>query len=212
MPHLFMNRHMHGARVDAWCTCLPGATVQWVSPTTAGVACVFLLPFFSQGGLHNLPLHTLHRCTPPTAHPTPAQKSQQEGPACVLPPEEPAKLSPREAFSFLIQSPQIRALALMAIAQGVCTNVLDLAWKSHLRLLHPTPAAYSAFMGEVAMATGVVTGGLMLATPLMFRLMQWRGVAAATPIFMMAMGMFVVSVWRCSCVHTSMCVFVLSSL
>lgn len=116
------------------------------------------------------------------------QKSQQEGPACVLPPQEPTKLSLREAFSFLIQSPQIRALALMAIAQGVCTNVLDLAWKSHLRLLHPTPAAYSAFMGEVAVATGVVTGALMLATPLMFRLMQWRGVAAATPLFMMIMG------------------------
>ncbi len=150
------------------------------------VRCVYHLALFGLGENH------IGACHEQESHITSSssQKSQQEGPACVLPPpDEPQKLSIREAFAFLINSPQIKALACMAVAQGVCTNVLDLAWKSHLRILHPTPAAYSAFMGEVAMATGLVTGALMLATPLMFRLLEWRGVAGATPRFMFVMGM-----------------------
>ena len=31
----------------------------------------------------------------------------------------------------------------MALAQGLSTNLIDIAWKSHLHMLHPSPAAYS---------------------------------------------------------------------
>ncbi len=53
------------------------------------------------------------------------------------------KLSLREAFVFLTKSRQIRCLAVMALAQGLSTNLIEIAWKSHLHLLHPSPAAYS---------------------------------------------------------------------
>jgi len=53
------------------------------------------------------------------------------------------KPSLKEAFVFLTQSKQIRCLAVMALAQGLSTNLIDLAWKSHLHMLHPSPAAYS---------------------------------------------------------------------
>lgn len=67
-------------------------------------------------------------------------------------------MSAREAWHFLKQSPQIRCLALMALAQGITTNLLDLAWKHYLHRLHASPAAYSAFLGDTAMWTGIVTG------------------------------------------------------
>lgn len=54
-----------------------------------------------------------------------------------------SKLGFKEAVVFLAQSPQIRSLAMMALAQGLTTNLLDVAWKQHLHMLHPSPAAYS---------------------------------------------------------------------
>ena len=44
---------------------------------------------------------------------------------------------------YLTQSRQIRCLAVMALAQGLSTNLIEIAWKSHLHMLHPSPAAYS---------------------------------------------------------------------
>ena len=55
-------------------------------------------------------------------------------------------------------------------------------------MLHPSPAMYAAFMGDVAMWTGIVTGSLMLCSPLLFDRFGWRGVAGATPRFMIATG------------------------
>ncbi|EIE27375.1 plastidic ADP/ATP translocase, partial [Coccomyxa subellipsoidea C-169] len=99
------------------------------------------------------------------------------------------KLSIREAVVFLTKSPQIRCLAVMALAQGLSTNLIEIAWKSHLHMLHPSPAAYSAFLGEVATWTGIVTGTLMFASPALFARWKWRGVAGATPAFMLWTGL-----------------------
>lgn len=54
-----------------------------------------------------------------------------------------SKLGFKDAVRFLAKSPQIRCLAMMALAQGLSTNLLDVAWKQHLHMLHPSPAAYS---------------------------------------------------------------------
>ena len=107
--------------------------------------------------------------------------------ACVPPP--PAHPSLRQAFTFLARSPQIRCLAVMALAQGLSANLIEIAWKSQVHLLHPSPAAYSAVMGDVAMWTGIVTGSLMLLSPSLFRAWKWRGVAGATPKFMLVAGL-----------------------
>lgn len=64
-----------------------------------------------------------------------------------LPKTRKAKLSLREALVFLTNSPQIRCLAVMALAQGLSSNLIEIAWKSHLHKLHPSPAAYSVRRG-----------------------------------------------------------------
>ncbi len=156
----------------------------------------------------------------PAPLPPPAEPAPGAGGA----PKRKAKLSLREALVFLANSPQIRCLAVMALAQGLSSNLIDIAWKSHLHMLHPTPAAYSvrpgaspraappraalpgaaavraraggprarraqAFMGDVAMWTGIVTGTLMFASPLLFERWKWEGVAGATPAFMLWTGL-----------------------
>lgn len=93
-----------------------------------------------------------------------------------------------DAWQFLSHSPQMRCLAIMALAQGVTTRLLEVSWKHYLHQLHATPAAYAAFLGDTAMWTGIVTGCLMFSSPLLFDQWGWKGVASATPKFMLWFG------------------------
>ncbi|KFM23748.1 ADP,ATP carrier protein 1, chloroplastic [Auxenochlorella protothecoides] len=101
---------------------------------------------------------------------------------------ETTSMAEAPAWHFLRQSPQIRCLALLAISQGITSNLLDLAWKHHLHRLATTPAAYSAILGDTAMWTGIVTGSLMLLSPTLFARLGWEGVAKTTPRLMLYAG------------------------
>lgn len=54
-----------------------------------------------------------------------------------------SKPSLAEIVKFLTRSPHIQCLAVMALSQGLSTNLVEIAWKSHLHMLHPSPAAYA---------------------------------------------------------------------
>ena len=72
-----------------------------------------------------------------------------------------------------------------------------MAWKGQLRILHPTPAAYSAFMGDVQLASGCLTCALMLLAPWLFKKMGWAGTLAVTPKAACGLGwaFFGFSIW-----------------
>ncbi|KAG2483156.1 hypothetical protein HYH03_017948 [Edaphochlamys debaryana] len=91
------------------------------------------------------------------------------------------KQSLAEIYRTLASSVPIRCLVVMSVAQGLCTNLMEFAWKSHIRLLYPTPAAFTSFLGDVSTWQGIVTGMLMVLSPAMFDRLGWAGVAAATP-------------------------------
>lgn len=92
------------------------------------------------------------------------------------------------AWKYLIKSPQIKCLAVMAIAQGLTTRILEVSWKTYLHMMCPSPVEYAAFLGDVAAMTGVSTALLMVFSPLLFDLMGWVGVASATPNIMLIGG------------------------
>lgn len=81
--------------------------------------------------------------------------------------------------------------------QGICTNLMDVTWKTHLRMLYPSPTEYAAAMGNVASLCGVVTGLLMMISPLLFKRLGWGGTAGATPAMLLAGGVpfFVVAIF-----------------
>ena len=95
--------------------------------------------------------------------------------------EGAAAHSLQESFRILASSLEIRCLAVMSLAQGLTTNLMEFAWKSHIKILYPSPGDFTGFLGDVATWTGVVTGALMVATPVLFDRLGWRGVASATP-------------------------------
>lgn len=55
---------------------------------------------------------------------------------------------------------------------------------------HPDPGTcwMQAFMGDVAMWTGIVTGTLMCISPMLFKFWGWKLVAGATPAFLLVAG------------------------
>ena len=124
-----------------------------------------------------------HAHSTTTSSSTPADVSPSPLP---LPPPAKRKktMTMKDAFIFLGKSPQIRCLAMMALAQGITTRLLDVSWKHYLHKLHTTPAAYAAFLGDTAMWTGIVTGSLMFTSPMLFDRIGWKGVASTTPNFM----------------------------
>lgn len=118
--------------------------------------------------------------------PLPSSATAASSPSASAPLAVPVKKSMgmKEAFIFLGKSPQIRCLAMMALAQGITTRLLEVSWKHYLHKLHTTPAAYAAFLGDTAMWTGIVTGSLMFTSPMLFDRIGWKGVASTTPNFM----------------------------
>ena len=75
-----------------------------------------------------------------------------------------------------------------------CITITSQGFTSHVFVVVSCKLAnikvmMQAFMGEVAMWTGVVTGSLMFASPILFDRLGWRGVAGATPTFMLFAGM-----------------------
>lgn len=55
-----------------------------------------------------------------------------------------------------------RCLLVTRARQGLCTSLMEFAWKSHISLLYPSPAQFTSFLGDVSLWQGVVTGGLMV--------------------------------------------------
>ena len=96
-----------------------------------------------------------------------------------------------QSLATVAGSGHIRALAACAVAQGVATTLHEFAWKDHLRQLRPTPDAYSAAMGDVATATGLLSMALMLVSPVLFARLKWYGAASASPrILLFGGGLF----------------------
>jgi ATP:ADP antiporter, AAA family len=91
-------------------------------------------------------------------------------------------------FRYCLNTASVRCLATMAIAQGLCTNLLEYAWKIHLQMYCPTSSSFTAFLGDVASLTGIVTVGMMLLAPTAFKVLGWRKTARATPTLLLFAG------------------------
>lgn len=91
------------------------------------------------------------------------------------------KMGMRESAKFLMSSKYIRDLAMLVISYGMCINIVEVTWKSKLKLAFPDPNAYSAFMGNFSSATGAVTLVMMLLGRTIFQKFGWRFAALVTP-------------------------------
>lgn len=91
------------------------------------------------------------------------------------------KMTMKESAQFLLSSKYIRDLAMLVISYGMCINIVEVTWKSKLKLAFQDPNAYSAFMGNFSSVTGAVTLAMMLIGRTIFQKFGWRVAALVTP-------------------------------
>lgn len=80
-------------------------------------------------------------------------------------------------------------LALLVICYGICINLVEVTWKSQLKMQFPNPNDYSAFMGNFSFWTGVVSVFVMLFIGgNVIRRFGWLTGALVTPIMVLVTG------------------------
>ncbi len=110
-------------------------------------------------------------------------------PADVRRAKEKPKMRLVESFKFLAKSKYIGCLALLVIAYGIAINLIEVTWKSQLKMQYPNAIDYSIFMGNFSFVTGAVTifmtlfiGGNLL------RRKGWTFTALFTPVMLLITG------------------------
>lgn len=103
--------------------------------------------------------------------------------------KEKPKLSMKDSFLYLVRSKYMGCIALLVISYGVCINLVEVTWKSQLKLQYPNPNEYNAFMGLFSQVTGVVTIFMMLFVGSnVLRRLGWGVAAQLTPIVLLLTG------------------------
>lgn len=103
--------------------------------------------------------------------------------------KEKPKMGLKDSFKHLLKSKYMGCLALLVIGYGICINLVEVAWKSQLKLAYPDPNAYSTFMGGFSRMTGIVTILMMFfVTGNVVRKLGWRTAAMITPVVLLITG------------------------
>lgn len=103
--------------------------------------------------------------------------------------KEKPKMSIKESFLYLAKSPYIGLLAILVIAYGISINIVEVTWKSQLKLQYPNSNDYSTFMGYFSTMTGAVTVLMMLFVGgNVVRKFGWGVAASITPIVLLITG------------------------
>lgn len=99
------------------------------------------------------------------------------------------KMSIVESFAFLFKSKYILCLAVLVIAYGISINLVEVTWKSQLKVQYPNYNDYSTFMGYFSTLTGAVTILMMLfGGGNIIRRKGWGFAALITPIVLLVTG------------------------
>lgn len=103
--------------------------------------------------------------------------------------KEKPKMSLKESFLFLSKSKYIGCLAVLVIAYGIAINIVEVTWKSQLKLQYPTPNDYAVFMGYFSFFTSITTIAMMLFVGgNVIRRFGWKVGALITPTVLLITG------------------------
>lgn len=98
------------------------------------------------------------------------------------------KLSFGESLKVVFGSKYLMYLAIMVLGYGVAINLVEVTWKSQMKLQFTNEADYTAAMGYFSMTTGFATIILMVAGANILRRFGWYVGAMITPMMMLITG------------------------
>lgn len=95
------------------------------------------------------------------------------------------KMSLSSNIKAILNSKTLICIVIMVLCYQLATNLLDVLWKSQVRILHPSPGHYNAYINQVTMWTGIVSVVLSIAMSEIFRRFKWRAISMATPVILL---------------------------
>lgn len=99
------------------------------------------------------------------------------------------KMSMMESFKFLTHSKYMLYIAILVVAYGICINLIEVTWKSQVRLQYPSMIEYLQFMGSYNRWVAWTTIFMMLfVTGNVLRVFGWRVAALITPTVLLITG------------------------
>jgi AAA family ATP:ADP antiporter len=99
------------------------------------------------------------------------------------------KMALGESFKFIFSSKYLLCLAVLVIAYGISINLVEVTWKSQLKIQYPNENDYSTFMGKFSFFTGAVTILMMLFVGgNVIRHKGWGFAALITPVVLLITG------------------------
>jgi len=101
-----------------------------------------------------------------------------------------SNMSMGESIRYLMNDTYILDLGVLVIGYGMAINLIEVTWKSRLKLQYPEANDYAAFMGKYSSATGYCTIGLMLVGQRFLAWFGWGVTAVCTPVVCLVTGFF----------------------
>ncbi len=99
------------------------------------------------------------------------------------------KMSLKDSFKFLIHSRYMLYIAILVVAYGISINLIEVTWKSQVRMQYPSMNEYLQFMGFYNRCVAWTTIFMMLfVTGNVLRIFGWRTAALITPIVLLITG------------------------
>ncbi len=147
-----------------------GVTINWTVWTVVGVGLVVLV---------------LYRYLNQVIVPDPRLVSTDEA----KPSKKKLKLSMGESIKFIFSSKYLGLIALLVISYGISINLVEVAWKHEIKMLHPGKSDYNAYMGMISSIIGLATFFVILIGGYFIRVLGWRFAALLTPLMLGVTGL-----------------------
>lgn len=99
------------------------------------------------------------------------------------------KMSLKDSFKFLAGSRYVQCIAILVLTYNISINLLEVTWKSQLKILYPVQAEYLNFMGTYSTILGATTIFMLLfVSSNLLRRFGWGFTAFVTPIILLLTG------------------------
>lgn len=98
------------------------------------------------------------------------------------------KLSFGDSLKVVFGSKYLMYLAIIVLGYGVAINLVEVTWKSQMKLQFSNESDYTSAMGYFSMTTGFITIILMVAGANILRRFGWFTGAMVTPMMMLITG------------------------
>ncbi len=121
----------------------------------------------------------------------------QKNIACDIPAYQPQSISPfkkkkklsfKDSMKVVLESKYIALIMSVIVCYAICLNLVEVTWKSQMKLQFPDTSEYVQAMGLISMSKGFITIFLMILGSNILRRFGWLTTAIMTPLILLTTG------------------------